>query len=419
MRPARLGRLGSASAVVALAATMLVGALPSASADEGPYTDDTSMTATDAENQARVDGDAMWAPIEEIAWESSALDYYTDATTGKPVLVFPADIGATEEKSAKDAIATQSPNSGITYKKSARFDTSELQGIIQFIQDNRTNLPSLPSLTLDYDPATDLIKMGTDATPAEITAMVGEHVADVVVETGVTATAEANRFDDYVTYLGGVALTNKVGLCTAGYALETDSRRYMTTAAHCYKETEAVWNQKDTADFSASNQVGSVIARYTNMDTEVMYRNAAPLAGAYTGRLWSGGTKYSTANIRVAGTTTVWAAMENLHVSGRSTYQHTNHRADDINFNICWSGSDACIGDNNGFTYDRGPCNCASKTAGGDSGAPIFLVSNQNTAFIAGHHAGSITWSNGKYRMVGVKATAVMRNTGAHILNKL
>ncbi|WP_286246676.1 hypothetical protein [Streptomyces graminofaciens] len=300
-----------------------------------------------------------------------------------------------------------------TTVKASRFTKGDITSIDGAVREAlRPDHSTEYGLMSQYDVATDRVVVTTDAPSTLSEPLVREYGDKIKIESGKFA-AQRGRYRDTVPFYGGLSLTREgSGRCSGGVSVMRADTAYMTTAAHCYPINPNVGVYNYTTDWE---EVGKVTNRYNGIDQELLHRDVTPIRGAYFGRIWSGQSPNALDYLNIEGQLPAFLGLDNICVTGQTTYAHCGNKVTDMSpGSICWPDTQICVEGGGSFLYRPDPCaNCTVKfTEGGDSGAPIYKWTRNETAKIVGLHTG-VVWRSGVQYMVGVRIGPALDKMGA------
>jgi hypothetical protein len=321
-----------------------------------------------------------------VAYEGSGLSMYwkgavdpgmqaavTDARQSGPVTVKSADYSEADLKAAGGEIQGAIESLG---------GNSDIQQIEYHSEGTGITLLHDPLIT-QAQTSDDTSVSGTTSTPVTVEEVLAVAKVKVPVDVKSVAGGGAiqqnayNRFNDISPYNGGGKWSswssnplNRNGICSLGFGVKSEGIDYIVTAAHCSKNGDTALNA------TTDKEIGKVVSRLPNYDIELI-RGKANYA------LWSG-TKNSTAAMQISGWG-YWAKGQYVCRSGITTGTVCNlkeTKSADSKSNGEWRyGMIHAVQQDGKLASD-----------GGDSGGPVFSVSN-GRAIIRGTHSGKVTGS--------------------------
>ncbi|MEW2116142.1 hypothetical protein AB0945_13260 [Streptomyces sp. NPDC005474] len=399
-----------AAALLAVPATA-AHAVPSGAPGAPAVTAPTTPSAARAHKPALAPDQQAMQQLDKIADEHAALGVFGDPSA--PVVVLPA-----KTSSAKQAAVTaELPADTHSTVATSQFTKAALAALDHTITARKWAPEAATySVATEYDAKSDKLRVRSDAPKAVLKKLSDAHPGQLVTSQS-RMEPQNTRFADWSPFWGGDALIGAQGGagCTGGFAIKSNQngRDGLVTAAHCYQYFNNIYNRGYNG--GAGNYVGQVTARDNKIDAEVIGgTDYAPL-------IYTGGYNISGSNARVFGKQPVYHGLR-VCVSGAVSFNHCGHPISNGQFNICWGGTDVCINNNAGFVFEKGGTNFPAynngqQTQPGDSGAPIYVMDNTDTAaWIVGSNAGAYWDCCGTIHMVGVNLDYILGSFNSNLI---
>ncbi|MFD4878917.1 hypothetical protein ACFWOB_36895 [Streptomyces sp. NPDC058420] len=348
----------------------------------------------------------QWKALNSVVTATSALGVFG---TSSPVLVLPSSASVLDKATALADIPA-----GLTVPvKVSQFTKDSLDKVLDAVKDVNWNPGGAKYLfSTSYDGTQDKVLVNSDA-PASVTAALKSTYGDKVDVIPSRFQEQSNRYADNAPFFGGASITDGNGICTSGYSIfatNPDDGRWdqmQTTAGHCYGDNDLIKTTSGTW-MGWVKKIGP-----QDIEAYVGYQ--------YAHNIWTGYGGDSTSNKLVHSYSGLWNGLQ-VCVSGQTSTNHCGHPVTSTQYAYNWydpSGLPHYTDPNYGFAYNVNPGR--NVTQEGDSGAPVYVDSGNNTAAATGTHAGLISWYDSsncgctQYRMYGVKIGSITDTWGAQL----
>lgn len=370
-------------AIVASAAVMVASfAIPTSS-----WAADTPAGQTTTGDKAP--SQAQWKKLDTTVKKYSGLGVFGDDSGGSQVLRLPAGTSVAEKAKA----AADVPDGTQVAVRPSRFTENEVDRIQKLVQEAKWDKDAGKyNLGSYYDGVTDKVAVTTDA-PESVRASLVKTFGDKVEVLRSRIEEQYTRFNDVAYFNGGDSLmsSSSSAVCTSAWHLKMYSAQsrsttdFMTTAGHCFKRGAVIRN-------SNGNMMGTVEYVGYGYDVEAF------TGYQYNNNIYTGGTSGSSSALQTVGSMAPYTGLK-VCVSGQTTFNHCGHPVSSTKFAFNWhdtNGYQHSSPSSGGFIFERGGTNApyynnGKVSAGGDSGAPVYVAYSSYSAMAVGTLAGGIT----------------------------